>query len=191
MAKAAAFHGKWPWLGLIRSILTSIELDVRRPTTDDGLSQISFSTSVENRIVMGVQRIWMLCLLVIAGSGPLPLWLHTIVCHGHATHRHASNATCAASQIHATCQHCHHHAQPHNAQSLKKSAKATLDWQAGGEGEHDECAVCYTLSQLTTAPPINSALVSHLDSQQHYSAIDAQARLQCWLAYSSRGPPAV
>lgn len=149
--------------------------------------------------MIGLQRIWMLCLLVIAGSGPLPLWLHHAVCHGTAGHSHGCHGPVCPGHAQQTTIHSHSHASccshSHQVHAAKvgvagKDGSPVSSWQAASDS-HEDCAVCYTLSQLTTAQPTNDVLVSHLHSQYLLYAGDSQASLQTWLAYSSRGPPTV
>lgn len=157
-------------------------------------------------MVTGLQRIWMLCLLVIAGSGPLPLWLHHIVCHGHNEVCQGHNCLAKqqapsteaikagkgkpqAANAHQPADHCCGHQHGHIAKS-SETAQSQLNWQPATDS-HEDCAVCYTLSQLTTAEPANDALVGQLLASYLCAAGDSQASLNSWLAYSSRGPPAV
>ena len=147
--------------------------------------------------MIGLQRILMLCLLAIAGSGPLPLWLHHAVCHGTACHGTACNVPVgqghshqAAEEVHSHASCCGHNHQTPAAKLAGKAAEPIANWQAASDS-HEDCAVCYTLSQLTTAQPTNDVLVSLLRSQYLVHAGDSQTSLQSWLAYSSRGPPTV
>lgn len=152
--------------------------------------------------MVAIQRIWMLCLLVIAGSGPLPLWLHQIVCHGHNSchsHGHCHHGHSHAGQSNAGQSNAgHSHAagsqrqctHDHSLSPLAKRAKAFPQWQSSPDS-HDDCAVCFTLSQLTTAPSLSDPRVCNLFSQGMGQLADSQVCLQTVSAYSSRGPPTV
>ncbi len=143
--------------------------------------------NVRNLIVTGLQRIWMLCLLVIAGSGPLPLWLHDVVCHNSACASHACPSQAASS--HNQPARCCEHPHADRAFGMVKSQSQPANWKAVADS-HEDCVVCYTLSQLTTASPIQAGLIGHLFSHAVAQAGDSQASLDHWLAYSPRGPPA-
>lgn len=130
--------------------------------------------------MVGLQRFWMLCLLVIAGSGPLPLWLHHSVCHGHSCDAHDQFPT--PTKAHGCCDH------DHGVKLADKASRSVDQWDRGDDS-HEDCVVCYTLAQLTTAPPANDFLVGHPVAQYVIQAGDSQASLEILSAYSSRGPP--
>src|SRR5690348_2204307 len=82
---------------------------------------------IEMLFMVGWKRIWLACLLAIAGSGPLPLWLHQLVCHhapgdhalachsGHCGSGHCANESsnksswAAHGHSHAAAPGCSHH----------------------------------------------------------------------------------
>lgn len=170
--------------------------------------------------MVGWKRIWLACLLAIAGSGPLPLWLHQLVCH-HGSGDHA--ATCglggcgpsgcgpglcatgsspvANGDRHAAASACAHHGHAvhhasHGAGAVASKvaegvkAKRVLRLSSTGSG-HDDCAACYVLSQPTVISSIRSVPHSAYYLPAHPLAAARLLPSELAAAYSSRAPPVI
>lgn len=159
-----------------------------------------------------LKRVWIACLLAIAGGGPLPLWLHHWQCHCDHNHCAPSGACstdlCSSHTARATKANCsaangcqphtqgsHAHAVPCGdgdadcCQVAGKSKSQTVPKVRSTGSSHDDCAACYFLSQstiaqfhLTTPSPTAQVSLRGLTPDQ----IPEFDRLS---AYSSRAPP--
>ena len=153
----------------------------------------------------GMKRVWIACLLAIAGGGQLPLWLHRMVCHcpgHHATCEQSTTCSAGACSVAynsaqpdaAACGHNHCHVQPSVAGDLSVSANETkqhvLRIGPSGDG-HEDCAACYALSQQTVVPSFQAGLsaTSFLPANR----LTTERLPDCDLvrSYSSRAPPAI
>ena len=164
-----------------------------------------------------LKRIWLACLLAIAGSGPLPLWLHEIVYHGpsgHAVHcggsSHGQDGACSSASSHSHPASCAHHAHAghyvhvaygcdlhDSVPSAALAARMAVDTQqrvlriSSSGSSHDDCAVCFFLSQQTVASSIGSAVQSATLVAVAAPATDRLAAFDVATAYSSRAPPVI
>ena len=165
----------------------------------------------------GMKRVWLACLLAIAGSGQLPLWLHHVVCHSHGDHAHCQHLTsaqdsnctgtcgsahCSGSStaspaVAASCGQNHQHAGSHPAHSHVAHDQNACDVKkrvlriSSAADDHEDCAACFALSQPTLIASIQAGL-------QVTTFLPASPLAECGLpecdplrAYSSRAPPAV
>lgn len=160
-----------------------------------------------------LKKVWWMCLLAIAGGGPLPLWLHQAICHGEhlrcAGHFPGDSSGCSNghSQGHqsthslATCGHVHTQAthpqtavreqapQPNSSCLSRSSDLPRSNELPRYSGTHDECAACYFLSQLTIPVSLSHSLASDPLVLPRGCLPDERCACDLWPAYSSRGPP--
>lgn len=166
--------------------------------------------------MVGCKRIWLACLLAIAGSGPLPLWLHQIVCHGPHGHGHYCSHSLAHSSGQACGQHTHQacaahvhaahspaagqtasngvahahrataHAAGHDARTQHRRAL-----RLSSHGDDHDCAACYALSQPNLVAKVCTValVVTALPACPLASPEHPDSVVVS--AYSSRAPPAV
>ncbi|MFO1062290.1 MAG: hypothetical protein U0892_00265 [Pirellulales bacterium] len=154
------------------------------------------------QVMMGyVKQFAILCMLAIAGAGPIPLALHHALCHSHGPHAADMDAAVVATNVHGS-QVCSGHVHCHAAEHLGSgSASAgtriavsddssilSLD---GVHDDHESCAICYFLAQAAIrAGPTQNVDLSELSIQLVVSASEDvfQGPLH---SYATRGPPTV
>lgn len=149
----------------------------------------------------GLKRIWIACLLAIAGAGPLPLWLHKLVCHCPHSHSSACDgdpcqplngaAKHGAHRMHRAdaCGHHHHHVAG-DSSAVSPAQRKVLRVSSFG-GAHDDCAACYVLSQLTVAAAMRVTPHSTSYLPAHPAPADQLPDFDLLTAYSSRAPPVI
>lgn len=152
--------------------------------------------------MVGWKRIALVCWLVVAGSGPLPLWFHQWVCHGPESHGPESHASChghshanehsagrgsvCGSASHTSVSHSHevaHHAVRGKLNSLLCVTSHGVD--------HDDCVVCYTLAQSSSSAQVISVVLPSAEVSASPSSPDRLLSADVRAAYSSRAPPSI
>ncbi len=118
--------------------------------------------------------------LAIASAGAMPLWLHHHACH----------LNCRAEAAVCDTRHSSHCCCSHSGTQASLSA----DKQATGGLEivapHDDCQICFHLSQAT-ARPTSVPLISECELSSEFAHFYRQdAHLQVRTTNLSRGPPA-
>ena len=134
---------------------------------------------------MSLMRYFLVLLtLAVASGGSLPLILHQLTCHSevevHGSAQEAPSES-AASQCGHLCSH-----------SSSSRSNSESDQRNGGNcsSTHDDCSICYQLSQLSVTFSLAELTESELvcfGSPSYVDSLDLSA-VDC--PYPSRGPPA-
>ncbi len=178
------------------------------PSTEN--SQFSAFVSIvqvpeRRKMMTRLKQLWLVLMLAIAGAGPLPLWLHQWQCHSHQTadesvDQHAGHT--ASPHVHSPHVHSpqNHHvlkngqlvrcSHPHPG-SARPAALPEQGVVNSAPHTHDECALCYFLSQASSSASVEAScfggdLIASLNQE-----LPSIALAKGIDAYSSRAPPAV
>lgn len=145
-----------------------------------------------------VKQFAILCMLAIAGAGPIPLVLHHALCHSHGPHVAGNDvaADVQGSQVCSGHAHCHAAEQLGSGSASAGTRIAVSDDSSilsldGVHDDHEACAICYFLAQAAIrAGPTQNVDLSELSIQLVVSASEDvfQGPLH---SYATRGPPTV